>query len=65
MVEEAQAVDPVRAGHAPLESLDNGMPLSIARGIALPLTIATFRYLAGWADKNHGKSIPRQMNPAR
>jgi aldehyde dehydrogenase (NAD+) len=41
-----------------LESLDNGMPLSIARGVALPLTIAHFRYFAGWADKNHGKTIP-------
>jgi aldehyde dehydrogenase (NAD+) len=41
-----------------LESLDNGMPLSIARAVALPLTIAQFRYFAGWADKNHGKTIP-------
>jgi aldehyde dehydrogenase (NAD+) len=41
-----------------LESLDNGMPLSTARHIALPLTIAHFRYFAGWADKNHGKTIP-------
>lgn len=41
-----------------LESLDNGMPLSIARAVALPLTIAHFRYFAGWADKNHGKTIP-------
>ncbi len=41
-----------------LESLDNGMPLSIARAVDLPLTIAQFRYFAGWADKNHGKTIP-------
>ena len=41
-----------------LEALDNGMPLSVARGVALPLTIAHFRYFAGWADKNHGKTIP-------
>jgi aldehyde dehydrogenase (NAD+) len=41
-----------------LESLDNGMPLTVARAVALPLTIAHFRYFAGWADKNHGKTIP-------
>ncbi|MFL6414806.1 MAG: aldehyde dehydrogenase family protein [Bryobacteraceae bacterium] len=45
-----------------LESLDNGMPLSTARNIALPLTIAHFRYFAGWADKNHGKTIPINGN---
>ena len=45
-----------------LEALDNGMPLSTARNIALPLTIAHFRYFAGWADKNHGKTIPVNGN---
>ena len=45
-----------------LEALDNGMPLSIARNVALPLTIAHFRYFAGWADKNHGKTIPVNGN---
>jgi aldehyde dehydrogenase (NAD+) len=43
---------------ARLETLDNGMPLAVARNVALPLTIAHFRYFAGWADKNHGKTIP-------
>ncbi len=43
---------------AALETLDNGMPLSVARQVAVPLTIAHFRYFAGWADKNHGKTIP-------
>jgi len=47
---------------AHLEALDNGMPLSTARNIALPLTIAHFRYFAGWADKNHGKTIPVNGN---
>jgi len=47
---------------AQLEALDNGMPLSTARNIALPLTIAHFRYFAGWADKNHGKTIPVNGN---
>jgi aldehyde dehydrogenase (NAD+) len=45
-----------------MESLDNGMPLSVARNVALPLTIAHFRYFAGWADKNHGKTIPVNGN---
>src|SRR5579863_5830149 len=43
---------------AALETLDNGMPLSVARHVAVPLTTAHFRYFAGWADKNHGKTIP-------
>jgi len=24
----------------------------------LPLSIAVYRYYAGWADKNHGKTMP-------
>jgi aldehyde dehydrogenase (NAD+) len=43
---------------AALETLDNGMPLAVARHVAVALTIAHFRYFAGWADKNHGKTIP-------
>jgi len=43
---------------ARLETLDNGMPLAVARWVDLALTIAHFRYFAGWADKNHGKTIP-------
>jgi len=43
---------------ARLETLDNGMPLSVARNVAIPLTLGQFRYFAGWADKNQGKTIP-------
>jgi len=43
---------------ATLETLDNGMPLSVARQVSVPLMIGHFRYFAGWADKNHGKTIP-------
>jgi aldehyde dehydrogenase (NAD+) len=43
---------------ARLETLDNGMPLSTARYVAVPLTLGAIRYYAGWADKNHGKTIP-------
>ncbi len=47
---------------AALETLDNGMPLTVARNVALPLIIGHFRYFAGWADKNHGKTIPINGN---
>ena len=43
---------------AALETLDNGKPLKDSRNIDLPLTIACYRYYAGWADKIHGKTIP-------
>src|SRR5437588_8148637 len=43
---------------AALESLDNGKTLKDARTADLPLTIKAYRYYAGWADKNHGKTIP-------
>src|SRR2546423_9425467 len=28
----------------------------------LPLTVKFYRYYAGWADKNHGKTIPVEGN---
>jgi aldehyde dehydrogenase (NAD+) len=43
---------------ASLETLDNGKPVHVARAADLPLTIATYRYYAGWADKIQGKTIP-------
>src|SRR5580704_149396 len=45
---------------AELESLDNGKPYHVALAADLPLTIACYRYYAGWADKNQGKTIPVQ-----
>jgi aldehyde dehydrogenase (NAD+) len=47
---------------AALESLDNGKPLRDALGADLPLTAKAYRYYAGWADKNHGKTIPVDGN---
>jgi aldehyde dehydrogenase (NAD+) len=47
---------------AALESLDNGKPLRDAQTADLPLTIKCYRYYAGWADKNHGKTIPVEGN---
>ncbi|MBL8192350.1 MAG: aldehyde dehydrogenase family protein [Blastocatellia bacterium] len=43
---------------AQLESLDNGKPLTIARGADVPLAIDLFRYMAGWATKVEGTTIP-------
>jgi aldehyde dehydrogenase (NAD+) len=43
---------------AKLESLDNGKPYSMAKAADLPLSIACYRYYAGWADKVQGKTIP-------
>src|ERR1700691_3177470 len=43
---------------AALETLDNGKPINDSRNADLPLSIACYRYYAGWADKIHGKTIP-------
>ena len=43
---------------AMLESLDNGKPLVIARGADVPLAVDLFRYMAGWATKIEGTTIP-------
>src|SRR3569832_284551 len=47
---------------ARLEALDNGKPYQVALGADLPLTIACYRYFAGWADKIQGRSIPGAGN---
>jgi len=47
---------------AELESLDNGKPVAVARAADLPLTVACYRYYAGWADKVQGKTIPIDGN---
>jgi phenylacetaldehyde dehydrogenase len=43
---------------AQLESLDNGKPLKIARIADVPLAADLFRYMAGWATKIEGNTIP-------
>jgi len=43
---------------AELESLDNGKPLKIARVADIPLAVDLFRYMAGWATKIEGNTIP-------
>src|SRR5947209_708706 len=41
-----------------LESLDNGKPLTVARAADVPLAAELFRYMAGWANKLEGNTIP-------
>jgi len=43
---------------AELEALDNGKPLSVARAADVPLAVDLFRYMAGWATKIEGNTIP-------
>uniref|UniRef100_A0A7E4VY32 Aldedh domain-containing protein n=1 Tax=Panagrellus redivivus TaxID=6233 RepID=A0A7E4VY32_PANRE len=43
---------------ASLEALDNGKPYTMAATADVPLAVACLRYYAGYADKNHGKTIP-------
>ena len=43
---------------AQLESLDNGKPLTIARVADVPLAADLLRYMAGWATKIEGNTIP-------
>jgi phenylacetaldehyde dehydrogenase len=43
---------------AQLESLDNGKPLKVARVADVPLAADLFRYMAGWATKIEGNTIP-------
>jgi phenylacetaldehyde dehydrogenase len=43
---------------AELESLDNGKPLKVTRVADVPLAVDLFRYMAGWATKIEGNTIP-------
>jgi phenylacetaldehyde dehydrogenase len=41
-----------------IESLDNGKPLKVAKAADVPLTADLFHYMAGWATKIEGNTIP-------
>ncbi len=43
---------------AQLDSLDNGKPIGVARAADVPLATDLFRYMAGWATKTEGNTIP-------
>ncbi len=46
---------------AELESLDNGKPVGIARHADVALAIDMFRYMAGWATKIRGATLPLSL----
>lgn len=56
----ADLLEQRREEFAELETLNNGKPISETRNADLPLSIDTFRYYAGLADKIHGETIPVQ-----
>ena len=43
---------------AQLESLDNGKPVAVAGAADVPLSSDIMRYMAGWATKIEGNTIP-------
>jgi phenylacetaldehyde dehydrogenase len=43
---------------AELESLDNGKPKVVARAADVPLSVDLLRYMAGWATKIEGATLP-------
>src|SRR5260221_2504211 len=43
---------------ATLEPFDTGKPLTVARAADVPLAVDMFRYMAGWATKLEGTTIP-------
>jgi phenylacetaldehyde dehydrogenase len=43
---------------AQLESLNNGKPIGVARAADVPLAADLFHYMAGWATKIEGNTIP-------
>ena len=43
---------------AELESLDNGKPVGVAKVADVPLSADLFHYMAGWATKIEGNTIP-------
>src|SRR5271156_1899445 len=50
---------------AELETLDNGKPLLFARIVDVPTARDVFRYMAGWATKIEGNTIPISMPGAK
>jgi phenylacetaldehyde dehydrogenase len=54
----ADLLEARREEFAQLESLDNGKPVTVARTADVPLAVDLFRYMAGWATKIEGNTIP-------
>lgn len=43
---------------AEIESVDNGKPMAVAKAADVPLAADLFHYMAGWATKIEGNTIP-------
>lgn len=54
----ADLVEANRDEIAAIETLDNGMPLAIARQMAVGSAISAIRYNAGWARRMNGETAP-------
>ena len=54
----ADLIEKHREEFAQLESLDNGKPVTVARVADVPHAADLFRYMAGWATKIEGNTIP-------
>jgi phenylacetaldehyde dehydrogenase len=54
----ADLVDAAGEALAELESLDNGKPRAVAAAADVPLAVDCLRYMAGWATKLEGRTIP-------
>jgi len=48
-----------------VEARDSGKPVSFAKAADIPLSIATYRYYAGWADKLTGEQIPMSSGTSK
>jgi aldehyde dehydrogenase (NAD+)/phenylacetaldehyde dehydrogenase len=58
MFQIAELIDDHADELAELETLDNGKPLSFARGFDVPAAAETFRYYGGWVTKIYGETNP-------
>ena len=61
----ADLIDEHREELAELETLDNGKPLLFSKIVDVPTCAANFRYMAGFATKIEGKTIPISMPGAK
>jgi phenylacetaldehyde dehydrogenase len=48
---------------AALEAMDVGKPISLARAGDVPFATNVFRYMAGWATKLEGDTVPMSVSP--
>ncbi|HEY0412050.1 MAG TPA: aldehyde dehydrogenase family protein [Allosphingosinicella sp.] len=53
----ADLIEANMADLAELESIDNGKPRAMSQGVDLPSSVATLRYMAGWATKISGEHV--------